>query len=208
MLSSILAVQRPGYFFLSRCLQRRRFKAIHKIRINISVKKCCHDGVQLHRIRRSLDQGHFKFPVIQLDIFPCNSLKSPYRKGVRDHTKNEISFQNLPVMFYTHRIGFYSGQPLHPLQHICHMSKYILDILSGLIGNLRKETKCCNIYKDIIIKTANITAKGSAIHDHMCSVNHILWNLKAIGKIISAPCGNITDRKSFVTLHHSGDHLI
>ena len=88
------------------------------------------------------------------------------------------------------------------------MSQHILHVLPCLIGNICKKAECRNIDKNILIKSTNIAAEASAIHNHSCCLFHAPRDSQTSGKVISCSCRNVADRQSFFTPHHTGHHFI
>ena len=59
-----------------------------------------------------------------------------------------------------------------------------------------------------MIESSNITLIDLPVHDHRCSIQHILGHKKTVGKIIGASGRNVADRHIASHLGDSGYHFI
>ena len=95
----------------------------------------------------------------------------------------------------------YIRNPLHCLNQICLMSKYILHILRCCIRYISKCSKRSNIIECPAIKITYITRMRSTFNNTSRSILHTLRYSKSISKIIRASAWNISNRRSVLRFH-------
>ena len=88
------------------------------------------------------------------------------------------------------------------------MSQHILHILAGLIGHIRKQSKCCNIDKIVIVEPPDITRELLPCSDVLCRLGHAGRYLQTMGKIIRTATRNIADSAALLAFHHPADDLV